>query len=564
MKKLLALILTVVLMFSCLTACDLFKKDEEKITCKKHENYAVFTLDYFEGSYSVELPRTGLGEGAIYYQANLEHGRLTVNYKDSGLIGTEQTLAELTADDEMPISGSGGYIEGDKVKIFFGTLSPVKGEIIIAFTEDALKSIPSESYTISYESKNTKDLLIDGYAPTEAKAGDTVILRTYPIMDADLAFYANGEKLTNTHSDADYWEYVFTMPDGNVVITHEITDGFLPDECTDHIDEDRNGKCDICSYDMSEHEHTYQNYQDEIGHGWSYTCGCMTPPNFAQHFDDDGNGKCDNCGYMPSIDSPNVAQIVLDYEQSLKDELARLQAEHPEYNYYYYSVDEVHCTLILDSDASADDIVAKYNMQDLFANADVSALNAIKMVSIIFERNSFTEDMHQAIKQISDDEALVKNLFIDMYRSWTQSYMPRIEYYADDAKELDYTASQAISVFNGKDVILKSKGEYDAYLDELLAAAEYDYEKEILTDAKDLYDEAFFEENALIITRMITRSSCSIRLTIDNLYVSGNKVYVVIKTDVPGSGDDAMRYAHFGFAVDKNSVADVDEVVTLD
>lgn len=46
------------------------------------------------------------------------------------------------------------------------------------------------------------------------------------------------------------------------------------------------------------HAHTYQNYHDEISHGWSYTCGCMTPPNQAQHADGDGDGKCDDCEYV--------------------------------------------------------------------------------------------------------------------------------------------------------------------------------------------------------------------------------------------------------------------------
>ena len=61
------------------------------------------------------------------------------------------------------------------------------------------------------------------------RAGSRIVLRTYPLMDAELAFYANGVKLTQTHADSDYWEYVFTMPDEDVVITHEIADGFLPD-----------------------------------------------------------------------------------------------------------------------------------------------------------------------------------------------------------------------------------------------------------------------------------------------------------------------------------------------
>ena len=119
-------------------------------------------------------------------------------------------------------------------------------------------------------------------------------------------------------------------------------------------------------------------------------------------------------------------------------------------------------------------------------------------------------------------------------------------------------------LFDGKDVIIKSKDEYDAHLDELLKTTEYDYEKERINDARDLYDETFFEESALIITRMITRGSGSIKLTVNNLYISGNKVYVVIRTDKPSMGTDDMQYAFFGFAVDKNEVANIDEVITLD
>lgn len=43
--------------------------------------------------------------------------------------------------------------------------------------------------------------------------------------------------------------------------------------------------------------HTTESYQDGEGHGWYYTCGCDTPPNFAPHFDGDGDGGCDSCGY---------------------------------------------------------------------------------------------------------------------------------------------------------------------------------------------------------------------------------------------------------------------------
>ena len=81
------------------------------------------------------------------------------------------------------------------------------------------------AHSISYQDADTERLLMDGYAPKRAKPGDTVVLRTGPIMDADLEFYANGVKCTQTHADSDYWEYVFTMPDEDVVITSEISGG---------------------------------------------------------------------------------------------------------------------------------------------------------------------------------------------------------------------------------------------------------------------------------------------------------------------------------------------------
>ena len=141
MKKLLVFILTAVLMLSCLTACDLSEEDKG-VTIKEYENCAVFTFDNLpeRETATFELTRTGLGEGAIYYHINLERGSLGISYKDN-VISVAQSLGQFTADDEMPINGSGGYIEGDKIEISFGTLSPVKGEIIIAFTEDALKAV---------------------------------------------------------------------------------------------------------------------------------------------------------------------------------------------------------------------------------------------------------------------------------------------------------------------------------------------------------------------------------------------------------------------------------------
>ncbi len=329
MKKLLALCLTAILAIACLASC--FGQDEG-LTYEKYENCAVFTFDDYKirTKTSIELDRTDLGAGVIYYQVNLEKGALSVKYTDADSIEAE-LLSEFTADDEMPIGGSDGYIEGEKITITFESFSPVSGEIIIAFTEDALKAVRGNlhkhehtremrsneyahwyvytcgcetpensakhsdidenyicdgcdyvmpghehiyeyyhddighswsytcgcktppnfaqhfdgngdgrcgetsceyhmiSYSISYDGKIASEILMDGYAPTEAKPGNTVQLRAYPLMDADLVFYANGVKLIQTYADSDFWEYIFTMPDEDVVITHEIVgDGPAP------------------------------------------------------------------------------------------------------------------------------------------------------------------------------------------------------------------------------------------------------------------------------------------------------------------------------------------------
>ena len=73
-----------------------------------------------------------------------------------------------------------------------------------------------------------------------------------------------------------------------------------PDVIEPHEDKNGDFVCDICGYVLPEHKHSYSYYKDEITHGWSYTCGCLTPPNVAMHSDGNRDGKCDVCDYpMP-------------------------------------------------------------------------------------------------------------------------------------------------------------------------------------------------------------------------------------------------------------------------
>ena len=155
-----------------------------------------------------------------------------------------------------------------------------------------------------------------------------------------------------------------------------------------------------------------------------------------------------------------------------------------------------------------------------------------------------------------------------MESNLVKSYMPKIEYYTNNAAILDYEIIDE-PLHSDEEFIVKTKKEYDNYLDYLLeiwtqTGSGYPCTKDTIDQKKDLYDDAFFEENALIITKTIYRGSGSIKLTVNNLYVFENKVYVVVRTDVPNQGTANEQYTHFAFKVSKKDVVNVNEVITLE
>lgn len=263
---------------------------------------------------------------------------------------------------------------------------------------------------------------------------------------------------------------------------------------------------------------------------------------------------------------PNdVAQILIDHEEELKEEIRKLNEENPRCEYYYHPVGKVYCIYHLESNVSPDAIVEKYDMSNTFAAAGISTLKYSEQICIAFDRDDFTEAMHQKFKQIKDEEALITDLDIRFETFFATSYMPKIDYYAKDVIELDY--EQIESIWNKDDnqgFILKSKKEYDDYLNGLLETIEDKYLKAQINSQIDLYDASFFKENALILTKMIIRGSGSEDLTVNNLYISENKVYVVVRTDVPTMCTDDMQYTSFTLAVSQSEVIHVNEVVTLE
>ena len=313
MKKLLALVLALAVFLCCLTACDTFGNifgGKSGVSKEYYENCAVFTFNDFKSKICITLDRTGLGEGTIYYQVNLNEGALSVKYSDVGLINENQLLSEFSAEDEMPAGGSGGYIEGDKIAITFEAFSPVKGEIIIAFTEVALKAVYKElnrhEHTFVYETRADAHKKIYTCDCTNLEYRDFE-----PHYDED----NNGECdeceyfVGISHEYHDY--YYDTNEDSHMQVftCGCVSEGFEP-----HYSNDGDEFCDECGWNMLGHVHTWENYRDEIGHGWAYTCGCDTPPNFAQHLDSDGDGKCDDCKYV-MYEIPVIQENGIVYEK---------------------------------------------------------------------------------------------------------------------------------------------------------------------------------------------------------------------------------------------------------
>lgn len=261
----------------------------------------------------------------------------------------------------------------------------------------------------------------------------------------------------------------------------------------------------------------------------------------------------------------DIAQILIDHEKGMQEEIRKLNEENPEIEFYYHPVDRVCCRYYLEDDTSPDAIVAKYDMNNVFPTAGISALNRIELIIIEFERDDFTEATYQKLQQIKDEEPLITEFDVDFETHFARSYMPKIEYYTKSAVKLDFELTDSVvNNSENQDFIIKTKEEYDDYLNSLLEKRSDNYWKEKIKVQKALYDESFFEENALIITKTIVRGSGSIDLTVNNLYIADNRVYVVVRSDIPVMCTADMQYTSFTLIIPKSDVIHVNEVVTLE
>jgi hypothetical protein len=264
----------------------------------------------------------------------------------------------------------------------------------------------------------------------------------------------------------------------------------------------------------------------------------------------------------------DAAQFITDWKKSLETYLDKKNKENPGRLYFNESDGEafVVCYYILTEKNVADSVIAQHNMRDLFPRATINPLNSIKMIMIRFSMDDFTQEACDRLEEIKNTEPLIEKLSTGVEGGFKLAYIPNIEYHCKDAVAIEYTVLSPILVSqDNEDIIIKSKEEYDAYIDLTKTKYKTDYHLELLETQRALYDEAFFSENALIITRIIMRGSGSINLSINNVYTSKDKVYVAVKTVEPGGfGTADLKTQSFSISVKKSDIANVNKLITLD
>lgn len=304
------------------------------------------------------------------------------------------------------------------------------------------------------------------------------------------------------------------------------------------------------------------------------SCNNSTADETAEHSDEPTRHEIpETTQFIPDTaqqtdDEPlDVAQFILDWEKSIDNHLDQKRKEHPD-KLYFNESDEAFVVsyYILKDKNIADSVIARHNMKALFPQAVINQLSAIKMIMIRFAMDDFTQEIYDKMEEIKNSDPSIEKLSIGVEGGFNLSYIPNIEYHCKDATAIEYTElSPILASHDGADLIFRSKEEYDRYIDLMKSSYNTDFHLELLEKQRALYDKAFFAENALIITRIITRGSGSINLSINNVYTAGEKAYVVVKTVEPrGFGTADMKYQSFSISVKQSDIVNVKELITLD
>ncbi len=283
-------------------------------------------------------------------------------------------------------------------------------------------------------------------------------------------------------------------------------------------------------------------------------------------------------GVIFGIVMNQVAPIVTKFEKKKAAEIAELKEKMPG---YVFDADNragsvTYLFLLRNTgEGKAENFVKQHNLKRRFPDAKIKT--GYGVVTLEFERDDYTNAVHNALNKLSKKSS-VEIGSASVYSASYIKYKPDISQHAKNPTKLefsvpdenaenllDHLSKSTINTVDGNR-ILTTKEDYDAYVD-LFPEEHISGEiHEFYQITKDLYDEDFFETNALLVTKQIGHGG-RYGLSVDNVYLSDNKIYVVIRTSripseyaVPGIFEEKTFY----ITVSKDAIKGAAELITLD
>ncbi|MBO5040020.1 MAG: hypothetical protein J6D09_02865 [Clostridia bacterium] len=269
------------------------------------------------------------------------------------------------------------------------------------------------------------------------------------------------------------------------------------------------------------------------------------------------------------------ASVVTKYEKERAKEIALLKKEKPGSLISTNNrADRVEYLLLLrnTTDGNAEKFVKKYNLKKRFPKAEIEA--GYGVVTLEFKRNDYTKAVHDALTNLTK-KSYVQSGSPHIYPASGIWYKPDISLYAENPTKIEHaypnrrqeTLDLPESDVGVHDVgrIITTKADYDAYIG--LFAENYDYYPEgleILEYKKSLYDEEFFKTNALLVTKKVVRDELGYAMGVSDVYLSDNKIYVVICRSKPEGLSVGMTQNPFCITVSKDAIKGATELITLD
>lgn len=284
-------------------------------------------------------------------------------------------------------------------------------------------------------------------------------------------------------------------------------------------------------------------------------------------------------GVIFAVVMSQVAPVVTKFEEKRAKEIASFKEKKPG---YIFDTDaragcvEVIFMIYPGSSMTPEKFAKKYALKTLFPKAEVK-VSEYSIVTLNFKRNDYTKAAHFILTTIAEKATSVYPIHPHVYADSRIKYKPDISLHAKNPTEIEYTVKVAqkhgssdMPISDDSNItdvnrILTTKAEYDAYVDLLAASKKHGVSPEWTQSIKDKYSEEYFKTNALLVTNEITRSNLGYGLSVDNVYLSDNKIYVVIRTsNSEGAAPQAIQEKTFYLEVSKDAINGATELITLD